>query len=389
MQPTSQLSKRRSSFGFGPQSPTSLAADGSGADDAFQISIDDALSAAAASPAGVGMAESSAAPAMGPSDGASPRRASVIAATASGLGSGFWPRSLFAPTSSSGGYSSRGGGWLRRRRQGSQEQDDASRDGALMDRGGHSRIVHKGHSSEHKQKLMLADVVHSLLELNIFVIVAIFLVVWTASYVFFGVIWYLLWSNNESCIAGVHDFKDVLMFAMETQMTIGYGHKSPETRDCAWSIPLLLIHGTVQLMLDACLLGLVFAKITRPSRRVHSLRTRCGREGERGGEGGFLRCIAFARPCPSSLTPFPVPIPSRKALIGNAYNRRCLMIRIGDLRAKGQLLDPRVRMFLFYDRREDDDLQACHYVPLKVWRLGGGGGGGSKHYAQVLTLFIC
>ena len=69
-----------------------------------------------------------------------------------------------------------------------------------------------------------------------------------------------------TCVYNVNDFKSAFLFSIETQTTIGFGVRYPSS-GCGVGITLLAVQSVVGLIIDSFLLGLVFAKITRPRNR--------------------------------------------------------------------------------------------------------------------------
>ena len=60
------------------------------------------------------------------------------------------------------------------------------------------------------------------------------------------------------------------MFSLETQETIGYGKKSITTK-CPEAIIILQLQSLVGLLIDAFMLGLTFAKLSRPRERMKTV----------------------------------------------------------------------------------------------------------------------
>lgn len=96
---------------------------------------------------------------------------------------------------------------------------------------------------------------------------------------------------------------------METQETIGYGDKYI-TAKCPEAVIILQMQTLVGLLIDAFMLGLTFAKLSRPRER--------------------MRTVMF----------------SKYAVIAPRDGKVCLMFRVGDIR-KSQIVDASVRMQLF------------------------------------------
>lgn len=96
---------------------------------------------------------------------------------------------------------------------------------------------------------------------------------------------------------------------METQETIGYGHRAIEA-NCIEAVIILQLQTIVGLLLEAFMLGLTFAKLSRPRERA--------------------KTVMF----------------SKNAVIAPRDGKLCLMFRVGDIR-KSQIVDASVRLQLF------------------------------------------
>ena len=59
------------------------------------------------------------------------------------------------------------------------------------------------------------------------------------------------------------DFNSAFLLSLETQVTIGYGNVHV-AEDCAFGSFVLIIQSLIGIFIDAVMLGLIFAKITRP-----------------------------------------------------------------------------------------------------------------------------
>uniref|UniRef100_A0A182MT71 Uncharacterized protein n=1 Tax=Anopheles culicifacies TaxID=139723 RepID=A0A182MT71_9DIPT len=86
------------------------------------------------------------------------------------------------------------------------------------------------------------------------------------------------------CVDGVKSFTDFLLFSMETQISTGYGAKVP-TEECPESFGLLTIQLMVGLLIDASILGVVYAKLVRPPQKISEMKFSrraviCQRDGQ-------------------------------------------------------------------------------------------------------------
>lgn len=111
--------------------------------------------------------------------------------------------------------------------------------------------------------------------------------------------------NFTMCITGIKNFVSALTYSIETQHTIGYGGKYT-TEQC----PIVIIAQSIQLVigvfLQAFLVGVIFAKLSRPKARAKTL------------------------------------LFSKNALISHRDGVPCFMFRVGDLR-KGHIINAKVK----------------------------------------------
>lgn len=114
--------------------------------------------------------------------------------------------------------------------------------------------------------------------------------------------------NNKTwipCVQGVRSFSSCFLFSVETQHTIGYGAKHV-TDECPEAIFVLCLQSITGVMIQAFMVGVVFAKLSRPKKRTQTL------------------------------------LFSRNAVICQRDGELCLMFRVGDMR-KSHIIEAHVR----------------------------------------------
>ncbi|XP_055611806.1 G protein-activated inward rectifier potassium channel 3 isoform X2 [Uranotaenia lowii] len=121
------------------------------------------------------------------------------------------------------------------------------------------------------------------------------------SWLFFAVIWWLiafthgdleelhLPDNQEAigwtpCVFNIKSFTSCFLFSIETQHTIGYGVRTT-TEECPEAIFIMCFQSIYGVMIQAFMVGIVFAKMTRPKHRTQTLlfsktAVICQRDGE-------------------------------------------------------------------------------------------------------------
>ncbi|XP_021935585.1 G protein-activated inward rectifier potassium channel 3-like isoform X1 [Zootermopsis nevadensis] len=107
------------------------------------------------------------------------------------------------------------------------------------------------------------------------------------------------------CVKDVSGFVSCFLFSVETQHTIGYGSRHT-TEECPEAIFIMCLQSIVGVMIQAFMVGIVFAKLSRPKKRTQTL------------------------------------LFSRNAVICQRDGRLCLMFRVGDMR-KSHIVEAHVR----------------------------------------------
>ncbi|XP_017785588.1 PREDICTED: G protein-activated inward rectifier potassium channel 3-like [Nicrophorus vespilloides] len=149
---------------------------------------------------------------------------------------------------------------------------------------------------------------------TLFVFSMNFLLSWLA----FAVVWWFIsfthgdlvpqnFSNSSwtPCVTNIRDFTSCFLFSVETQHTIGYGNRTP-TEACPEAIFFLCLQSITGVMIQAFMVGIVFAKLSRPKKRTQTL------------------------------------LFSRHAVICQRDGTLCLMFRVGDMR-KSHIIEAHVR----------------------------------------------
>lgn len=91
-------------------------------------------------------------------------------------------------------------------------------------------------------------------------------------------------SNWVPCITNILDFTSCFLYSIETQHTIGYGSRLPN-EECPEAIIMVCVQSIFGVMMQAFMVGVVFAKMTRPKHRTQTLLFSkhalvCQRDGE-------------------------------------------------------------------------------------------------------------
>lgn len=137
-------------------------------------------------------------------------------------------------------------------------------------------------------------------------------------------------SNWTPCVLEIYDFTSCFLFSVETQHTTGYGLKTP-TDACPSAIILMCIQNILGLVIEAFLVGIIFAKLTRPKLRTQTI------------------------------------IFSKYAVICRRENHLCLMFRIGDLRRKSRIIEAKIKAQLIQSKQTvEGEYLKYHHSKLSV-----------------------
>jgi len=95
------------------------------------------------------------------------------------------------------------------------------------------------------------------------------------SWLLFAVLWLIIANINDHCIVTpdnevLKSFSTALLFAVETQVTIGYGELFIRSK-CTGGVLLLLVQCLFAYFMEAFLIGLVFTKLSRPRQRAKTI----------------------------------------------------------------------------------------------------------------------
>ena len=114
----------------------------------------------------------------------------------------------------------------------------------------------------------------TLINANWVVILLVFCAAYILSWLIFAGLWAAIAGGyggaNNTCIVNVEDFSSAFLFSVEVETTIGFGSKYV-SNDCYVGAFLLVLQSIFGLVIDAVLLGLIFAKLTLPRHRRKSL----------------------------------------------------------------------------------------------------------------------
>lgn len=183
--------------------------------------------------------------------------------------------------------------------------------------------VSSGNVTKRNRKYLI-DIFTTLVDMKWRYNLLMFSLAFVLSWVIFGVIWYVIAVAHgdhlhppgeddwKPCVDNVHDFVTALLFSIETQHTIGYGFRCMTPR-CPEAVVFLMIQSCTGVFVQCLMTGLIFAKLSQPKRRAHT--------------------IMF----------------SQKAVISQQDGAYCLLFRVGDMR-RSHFVGTSIRALMVKDR---------------------------------------
>lgn len=201
----------------------------------------------------------------------------------------------------------------------------------------------------------MADIFTTLVDIrwrwNLFLFALAFILSW----LLFAMIWWIIGFSRgdfqfhaseeewKPCVAQMVDFTSALLFSIETQHTIGYGHRHTTTQ-CPEAVILMMVQSVFGVIIQALMTGIVFAKLQRPKKRAETLMF------------------------------------SKNAVICQRDGQLCLLFRVGDMR-KSHIIQSQVRAIVVKHKvtREGEQL------PLNQFEMTVGANG---NYSTSGHLFL-
>ncbi|XP_043915598.1 G protein-activated inward rectifier potassium channel 3 isoform X2 [Protopterus annectens] len=224
-----------------------------------------------------------------------------------------------------------------------------------VEKDGHCNVQH-GNMQETYRYLM--DIFTTLVDLKWRYSLLVFIMAYAVTWLFFGVIWWFIaycrgdlehledqtWTP---CVNNLNGFVSAFLFSIETETTIGYGHRVI-TDKCPEGIILLLLQAILGSMVNAFMVGCMFVKISQPNKRAETL--------------------VFSSHCVISLRD----------------DRLCLMFRVGDLR-NSHIVEASIRAKLIKSKQTLEG----EFIPLNQTDIDVGFDTGDDRLFLVSPLIIC
>jgi len=91
------------------------------------------------------------------------------------------------------------------------------------------------------------------------------------SLVFVFALIYTIISATMGCNLGLSGIRDGFLFSLETMTTVGYGTHDYLFGTCWIMVPMLSLQACTGLLIDAFLIGVLFARLSRPQTRANTV----------------------------------------------------------------------------------------------------------------------
>ncbi|XP_072116113.1 G protein-activated inward rectifier potassium channel 2 [Mobula birostris] len=216
--------------------------------------------------------------------------------------------------------------------------------------------VHHGNVRERYR--YLTDIFTTLVDLKWRLNLLIFVMVYTTTWLFFGMIWWLIAyirgdlshigdASWVPCVNNLNGFVSAFLFSIETETTIGYGYRFI-TDKCPEGIILLLVQSVLGSIVNAFMVGCMFVKISQPNKRAETL------------------------------------VFSTNAVVSVRDSKLCLMFRVGDLR-NSHIVEASIRAKLIKSKQTKEG----EFIPLNQTDINVGYDTGDDRLFLVSPLIIC
>lgn len=170
-----------------------------------------------------------------------------------------------------------------------------------------------------------------------------FFLAFTVDWMFFGLVYYMIaWRHDDlleqnlpstnttwvPCVEHIYGFTSSFLFSIEVHTTVAYGRRSI-TLECPQAIIAMCLQCILSSICQAFLVGILFAKLTRPKSRAQT--------------------ILF----------------SKHAVVNSRDEQLCLVFRVGDMR-KSRLLNIKVAAFVLKTSDKDVFVDSNEQIHLNT-----------------------
>ncbi|NXU50444.1 KCNJ9 protein, partial [Turnix velox] len=203
----------------------------------------------------------------------------------------------------------------------------------------------------------LSDLFTTLVDLRWRLSLLVFILAYGLTWLLFGLVWWLIAYRRGDlehlgdggwtpCVHNLNGFISAFLFSIETETTIGYGHRVI-TDECPEGIILLLLQAILGSMVNAFMVGCMFVKISQPNKRAETL------------------------------------LFSQHAVVALRDEQLCFMFRVGDLR-DSHIVEASIRAKLIQSKQTREG----EFIPLEQTDLSVGFETGDDRLFLVSPLVI-
>lgn len=149
----------------------------------------------------------------------------------------------------------------------------------VMSKHGHVNTYRK-EEDDNENHRYLKDCFISMIDMSWHWTILSFAASFYSSWLVFALLWYVVAlvhgdleedrDPDKVCVDNIHDFASCFLFSLETQHTIGYGGRAT-TGQCSAAIILMSIQSIAGVIIQACMVGILFAKFTKPTMRGETI----------------------------------------------------------------------------------------------------------------------
>ena len=143
------------------------------------------------------------------------------------------------------------------------------RDGPFFQSKGRMRIRKRIRESDWAA-FYYGDLFHSILDAPTSRVILAMFVGYISLAFLFAVPYYII-ARNFDCDMGIQNYHEAVVFSLETMATIGYGARDIYFGDCWLPFITLAAQVCVKLVADALIIGIIYSRVSRPSKRASTV----------------------------------------------------------------------------------------------------------------------
>ena len=207
----------------------------------------------------------------------------------------------------------------------------------VVEKSGDPNIQYKNISK--RRRKYLSDLFTTLVDSSWIETLLLFATSFYLTWLIFALIYYVICmlhgdldtedEGRNPCILEITDFASCFLFSLETQHTIGYGSRQT-TNECVEAIIVMSLQSVIGCLIQAFMVGLVFAKLSIPKNRA--------------------KTVVF----------------SKNAVICERNKQLCMIFRIGDMRHDSFIVNASLSVKIIRRRVSDEGEMYHEVIPIKI-----------------------